>query len=349
MISASLIHLDGGNVAEANRLATAAEKAESSEGIYRHPLGDTRALSLAIRSSIAHRTGDAEEAMKLAERAFELDSNSSFISANFVDVLVGRGQREKAKAIAQETLIRCPGAPQLLKFCVIQLLDEEREDEAQKLLDSHRDSLSNRTGSELEAAKLSEMILRALIQLNDDVIEWDWLNHVDAKTKTFVQKAMLQKNAHEDLFDAIGLFLGKAAENELFAKVVVPFKKSLQTQGLAPDPKMRDFSRFILDESNAPGLGGIYRALRRASKKEKSSDSQLLRCWRNYIKSLHAASTPELFNLDFLERLETLSKLRNNIAHTGEITESDIDNIEKFLLDETKPGFFFTSLHPQNP
>ncbi len=352
-ISLALIDLASGESTRARIRAREARNLEVAGSSYHHPRGRPRALEYAIEAFADTYEDDIDKAVKNGRLGREIDSSSSFVSLSAIGALEADGEPDEALAIGLSTLPLQPGDPSLVQWCVQAHLGRGELDQADRLLQSHREFMERRSHGQT-AAELGEAIAVEKLQAGggsafmnawqEHEDAWPWLDELQPRTRDWLQKAIVLRARLQQMTEVVGFYLGKVAEAEIASCLIEPFKSKLAGDGMEFDRRMKDFSSFIAADGHPPGIGGCAQALQLAAAPEKPGDSELLLQWREYLASLDWEGAQNLVSRSYLKRLWRMSRTRDANSHDKVVTDKQVKQMELFMLSGDRPGDFFQAL-----
>jgi len=140
----------------------------------------------------------------------------------------------------------------------------------------------------------------------------------------------------------IAIYFCKMAELELVARLIDPFVAA-HAHAVGPGNDLRDL-RDYLAGGRPPSIGGTFHALRAAAQPGRHYDSDLLRTWRQFVRSRAWKGATHLRSTSFLDTLGKLADVRKRVAHLGDLSEAELTMFRQFILNGNDPGLLFEAL-----
>ena len=351
LVTVALCHLARGEVEEAGDAIAAATAPQFDDKTFEHPQGNPRAVAEVVRAVLRSLEGNPEDAIAAARAAVSLDERCPMAHLALVEALERTGQIDLARQAAQDGLNNSPGDPGLVEWLVNTLIEGGDPKAADAVLGTCRDNLSAH-GQKALAHELGEAIARAQLDSGRSdsssallpSLDWPWLERVDPRTKQWIEAAVAGDRQASWLRLSLAVYLCKSAELELYEALALPFKEHLGSYAnRLEDEDLREFSAF-LRTGRSPGLGGMHRALSAAARGSSGRRSDLADAFRSFLETTKGSGGEVLMDREFLDRLRLVARVRNQIAHLGELPSDDFDRIRDFLIDAEGPGPFFRAL-----
>jgi hypothetical protein len=155
----ALTYFGCGNTTLAVEAAVAGLGEEYAGKVFNHPLGDPKAICMAVQAIAAANTGDIDAAIRLSERAVEFDGQCPFAWLGKAKILWSASRQQDAVAAAEEGLHRCPGDPNLYEWYQERCMERSGLDAAMAMQEEMRCALLSRNKNALFyglAARIAE-------------------------------------------------------------------------------------------------------------------------------------------------------------------------------------------------
>ena len=228
------------------------------------------------------------------------------------------------------------GSVPIIKLLIEIFIENNELERASILLNNNREVISE-NGYLGVAEKLGEVIALQKLKYYETEIDLDkldlaWSKKLSDLSKEWLRAYMQIERKKLDLNEAKLFYLSKIIEKELGDKVFFPFKTYLKKPNDFISDKFQDFSNFLTGDY-APSLGGMHRIFRAFLKKQNEDDPELILKFRSFFLK-------KKIGLDkhFLQQLNSLSHLRNSLAHVGNPDTNKLNKMICSLINNNKPG-----------
>jgi len=307
---------------------------------YSHIEGKPNAIAKAIIALEHVRNGNLTKAFEISKQAIDIDISCAIARTTYANIFITNNDIDEAIKNLKQGLSHNLGSVPIIKLLIETLIDKNSLEDAADFLHKNRDIISE-NGYIGVGERLGEMIALNKLKIYEneiDLKETDlmWSDKLSDLSKTWL-KAYLQIETNKmDLNEAKLFYLSKIIEKELGDKIFFPFKSYLKKPYDYINDRFQDFSKFLTGDY-APSLGGMHRIFRAYQKKHDENDPELIIKFRSFF-----GQRKLIFNKDFLQQLNSLSHLRNSLAHVG---DPDTDRLKKtinLILGENKPGIILS-------
>ena len=347
LTTAALCELEAGNLNAASELAQKVLKHEDGAKNFNHPEGRPDAVSRSILSLVALDVGAYDKALQLADEAIKNDVGCPIARTSYANAMLMLNQVDEACRSLQEGLDRRPGSPAMTRMLVETLVDSDHFDSATVVLSKQRQLLTQNDASGL-GEKLGELIaLKKLSAFEKEVdlteLGMGWALQLSHTSQSWLKANLEIKSKSLDLPEASMFYLAKVIEKEFGDRIFYPFRDTLSNSREYMTKEYDDLSRF-LDGDYAPSLGGMRRVLRGVANPNNPGEPKLITEMRQFIDSLETIKKDELLKRATLDKLNSLSHVRNSLAHVGEPDTIKLLKYANFVLDGNKPGSLLESI-----
>lgn len=314
---------------------------------YRHPQGRPDSLAHAMLCVVHRSRGDLQQAVSSGREAIRLDPSCVLARAALVNALVDLGEDDEFTAVLEDALRRQPSEPRILRLAVETYINAGRLDAAEGCLNAHRQGLDE-FGSEDVGFRLGELVFAAKLDsspssqthLETAVKAWDWIEKVDQPLRSWLAGVHHCLGNRDEMRVALAMFAGKIAERLIIDRLLLPFRIAAAGSLFGGDGRFKDVEAY-LEGGRAPSLGGVVRLLRASARPFSSSDSDLLKAFRTYLRKVDWHGSALLRDSIFINRLGRLAEIRNESAHLSEPTaEATIDAIS-IVVESGRAGLLF--------
>ncbi len=326
--------------------------ADGSGDHWWHPEGELSVVAGVhmVRLNWLESRIDFDVVVEKLVRCAEVDPSFVLTYQLLVEMLAERGDHSDSMRWLETGLRHRVGDPELLRHKISSQIDVGNFEEAGHLLDANRVHFQEYGRNDLGHLLKEELLVAELLHLKrqqSDIKELEssasmpWFESLHLKGQQWLTTVLQYLSKINDLRTGICLYLCKTAETELFHRLIEPFRQTLQGRFPASDNAQRDLSRYVVTGQGTMGLGGCHRSLLLVASQQTSSDSQLLKLFRAYVRGLDWPEAAIFLTDDYLAELGALARTRNRMAHQDDIAEAEFTRVFKFLIDGNRPGQFF--------
>jgi tetratricopeptide (TPR) repeat protein len=342
------LHAQGAGAEQIQPLLSGALGEEFKAKVFKHPKGNPVAVAQAIGAFLLMGRDDLPAAEANAQKAVEADPCCAMAWATLARALDLQGRADDALQAALQGLEYCPGDIDLVQWAVERYLDAGQFQDADALLNAHRAAIVSH-GQEQFILWLGEGVARRQLKAQEGprpaarvALTWPWLSQLQPDSRGWLEDAENGSRALPWLRLGIAIYFCKMAELELVARLIDPFVAA-HAHAVGPGNDLRDL-RDYLAGGRPPSIGGTFHALRAAAQPGRHYDSDLLRTWRQFVRSRAWKGATHLRSTSFLDTLGKLADVRKRVAHLGDLSEAELTMFRQFILNGNDPGLLFEAL-----
>jgi hypothetical protein len=248
-------------------------------------------------------------------------------------------QPELAIPTAVDALLKVPGDQGLVDWLVTRLIEHGEPIRAGEVLEANRESLVSRGNSEL-AYFLGEQIALAKLgnqKLVEPEVKGRWISRLEQDSQAWLTDALSYREKVSGLKLGIAMYYCKIVECELTSKLIVPF---IESEPVFDKHQFDSELKGLRDCFNSGWmtLGSIAHSLRVACSSPGASDTALMLAWRSYLNNLPEPQKSAVRDDHFLKTLGMLSRVRNRIAHLGNLNDEEFDNVQNTVFADGEAG-----------
>lgn len=336
LVTKALCFLEDMQFTEAENCANEIINFDLEAAQYSHLEGKPISIAKAIISLKYLREGELSKALELSKSAINDDISCAIARTSYANICIETDEIDLAIQNLEQGLKHNPGSVPMIKQLIEILVEQNFLKEADERLEISKEIIQE-NGFIGTVEKLSELIaLKKLtkyeskINLNDP--EYSWSKDLSDLSKKWLISYLEIESKNLNLLEAKLFYLSKIIEKELGDRVFKPFKKKLIKPYDFVHEKFEDFSRFLTGEY-APSLGAMHRIFRASSKLLNEDEPKLIFTFKKFFEK-----KLDFLNNDLLKQLNSLSHLRNSLAHVGEPDSIRIEKAIKMLIDKNNPG-----------